>query len=173
MQATEADWDVIYAEQLPRVYNFFRYRVGDGATAEDLTAVTFEKAWRNRMRYRRKLGAFSTWLFSISRNVATDYFRKNHYELPLENVRLEDVRSPIDPMSVEEDIQRRHDFNQLSRHLTQLTARERELISYKYGAELDNRKIARLTHLSESNVGTILNRSVNKLRAAWETEDER
>jgi RNA polymerase sigma-70 factor (ECF subfamily) len=168
MQATEADWDVIYAEQLPRVYNFFRYRVGDGATAEDLTAVTFEKAWRNRMRYRRKLGAFSTWLFSISRNVATDYFRKNHHELP-----LEDARSPIDPMSVEEAIQRRHDFTQLSRLLTQLTARERELISYKYGAELDNRKIARLTHLSESNVGTILNRSVNKLRAAWETEDER
>jgi RNA polymerase sigma-70 factor (ECF subfamily) len=76
-------------------------------------------------------------------------------------------------MSVEEAIQRRHDFTQLSRLLTQLTARERELISYKYGAELDNRKIARLTHLSESNVGTILNRSVNKLRAAWETEDER
>ena len=24
--ATEADWDGLYAEQLPRVYNFFRYR---------------------------------------------------------------------------------------------------------------------------------------------------
>jgi RNA polymerase sigma-70 factor (ECF subfamily) len=57
--------------------------------------------------------------------------------------------------------------------LSQTSARERELIAYKYGAELDNRTIARLTLLSESNVGTILNRSVNKLRASWEAENER
>src|SRR5580765_5538052 len=43
--AREADWDALYAEQLPRVYNFFRYRVGDGPVAQDLTSATFEKAW--------------------------------------------------------------------------------------------------------------------------------
>jgi len=168
MQASEIDWDAIYAEQLPRVYNFFRYRVGDGPMAEDLTATTFEKAWRSRIRYRRDLGAFSTWLFSIARNVATDHFRKNHKELP-----LEDARFHSDPSLVEETVQRRHDFAHLLKLLSQLSARERDLIAYKYGAELDNRSIARLTRLGESNVGTILNRSVNKLRAAWEAEDER
>ena len=168
MQASEIDWDAIYAEQLPRVYNFFRYRVGDGPVAEDLTATTFEKAWRGRIRYRRDLGAFSTWLFSIARNVATDYFRKNHNELP-----LEDAHFQPDPAFVQETIEHHQDFAYLSTLLAQLSARERELIAYKYGAELNNRTIARLTHLSESNVGTILNRSVNKLSAAWEAEDER
>src|SRR5258708_37311973 len=51
--ANEADWDALYANQLPRVYNFFRYRVGDGPVAEDLTSATFEKAWTTRHRYRR------------------------------------------------------------------------------------------------------------------------
>ena len=37
-------------EELPRVYNFFRYRIGDRATSEDLTALAFEKAWRARLR---------------------------------------------------------------------------------------------------------------------------
>src|SRR5512136_265216 len=74
--ADESDWDALYAEQLPRVYNFFRYRVGDGPDAEDLTAVTFEKAWRARHRYRRDLGAFSTWLLTIARNVANDSYRR-------------------------------------------------------------------------------------------------
>jgi DNA-directed RNA polymerase specialized sigma24 family protein len=60
--AHEADWDAIYREQLPRVYNFFRYRVGRTADAEDLTAATFEKAWRARHRYRRDLAGFTTWL---------------------------------------------------------------------------------------------------------------
>jgi RNA polymerase sigma-70 factor (ECF subfamily) len=40
----------------------------------------------------------------------------------------------------------------------------------KYGAELTNRKIAELTGLSETNVGTILYRVVRKLRAQWEEE---
>ena len=40
----EPDWDAVYTEQLPRVYNFFRYRLGNDAHAEDLTSRTFEKA---------------------------------------------------------------------------------------------------------------------------------
>ena len=44
----EPNWDAVYAEQLPRVYNFFRYRLRDTAAAEDLTSQTFEKAWRAR-----------------------------------------------------------------------------------------------------------------------------
>lgn len=63
--ATEADWDAMYREQMPRVYNFFRYRLGDGE-AEDLTSVTFVKAWGGRQRYRRDLASFPTWLFAIA-----------------------------------------------------------------------------------------------------------
>ena len=46
--------------------------------------------------------------------------------------------------------------------------RERELVSLKYGAGLTNRAIARLLGLTESNVGTILHRTVTRLRAGWD-----
>src|SRR2546425_10466426 len=82
--AREQDWDALYAEQLPRVYNFFRYRVGDGAVAEDLTSLTFEKAWVARHRYRRDLASFATWLMTIARNVATDHWRRRRDHVPLE-----------------------------------------------------------------------------------------
>src|ERR687884_7182 len=36
--AAEPDWDHVYGEQLPRVLNFFRYRLGDTADVEGLTA---------------------------------------------------------------------------------------------------------------------------------------
>src|SRR4029079_14847719 len=80
--AREADWDALYQEQLPRVYNFFRYRVGAGPVAEDLTSVTFEKAWPARHRYRRDLGAFTTWLLTIARNVAVAHLRQRRAHLP-------------------------------------------------------------------------------------------
>jgi RNA polymerase sigma-70 factor (ECF subfamily) len=163
--ATPTDWEALYARELPRVYNFFRYRVGDGAVAEDLTAATFEKAWRARDRYRHDLGAFSTWLFTIARRVAVDHFRRRRPE-----VGLEAVASQAAEPSPEVAVQRRRDFARLAALLAELPARERELVALKYGADLTNREVARLTGLSESNVGTLLHRTVHKLRRAWEAD---
>ena len=80
----EPDWEQVYAEQLPRVLNFFRYRLGDTADAEDLTARTFEKAWRARHQYRRDVAGFATWLLTIARNVAIDHLRARQYHEPLD-----------------------------------------------------------------------------------------
>src|SRR5262245_22914029 len=85
LPAREADWDAWYAEQLPRIYNFFRFRVGDGPVAEDLTSLTFEKAWSAKDRYRRDLGAFGTWLYAIARNVAADHFRQQRAHVPIDD----------------------------------------------------------------------------------------
>ena len=49
-----------------------------------------------------------------------------------------------------------------------LPERERELLALKYGAGATNRAIARLTGLGESNVGTILHRTIAALRARWD-----
>ena len=162
--ATDEDWDALYAEQLPRVFNFFRYRLGDVADVEDLTAATFEKAWRGRHRYRRDLGAFSTWLFSIARNVATDHFRSaRRRETPLEEAEhLVIGRTPEDAAIVRSNVTR------LTTLMSMLDERDRELIALKYGAGLTNRAIAAVTGLTESNVGTILHRVVKGLRANWQ-----
>lgn len=162
-QARATDWDALFAEQLPRVYNFFRYRVGPGAVAEDLTAVTFEKAWAARERYRRDRAAFGTWLFAVARNVAVDHHRSARPHVPLDEA--VEVAAGDTP---EEIAERRSDEDRLGRLLARRTDRERELLSLKYGAECTNREIARMTGLSESNVGTILHRAVQALRADWD-----
>ena len=161
--AREADWDALYADQLPRVYNYFRYRVGHGAVAEDLTSLTFEKAWAARNRYRRDLAAFSTWLFTIARNVATDHYRRRRNHAPLEAA--EHVSGGDDPHDL---IVHRQELERLSRMLEQLPDRDRELVALKYGADLTNRAIAKQMKLTETNVGTLLHRAVQKLRAGWD-----
>ena len=161
--AAEPDWEQVYAEQLPRVFNFFRYRIGDTADAEDLTARTFEKAWQSRHRYRQDVAGFATWLLTIARNVAIDHVRARRLLVPLEAA----AAVPTDTGSPEEQVLRQSNAERLERLLTRLTPRERELIAFKYGAEMTNRAIARATGLSESNVGTILHRAVETLRAQW------
>ena len=163
-----ADWQSIYVEELPRVYNFFRYRLGieDDATAQDLTASTFEKAWRARKQYQRNVAAFSTWLFTIARNTATDYFRQQQSQwanqVPLDAAQTKHLAAEE---LVDEIVQRRLEISELNRLLRGLADRERELIALRYGAGLTNRAIANLLKLSEGNVAQILHRVLDKLRA--------
>ena len=160
--AAAPDWHAVYAEQLPRVYNFFRYRFRDETLAEDLTATTFEKAWRARERYREDLAGFATWLLAIARNVAVDHVRARREHAPLEEA--EDVSAPGTP---EENNARASDAERLRVLLALLPERDRELVALKYGAGATNRAIAKLTGLSESNVGTIVHRVVQALRRDW------
>lgn len=160
--AKETDWDALYSEQLPRVYNYFRFRVGNDADAEDLTARTFESAWKARERYRKDLAGFSTWLFTIAHNTAVDFMRSRRSQVPLDAV--DEMAADGTP---EDDAARDSDLERLSILSARLSEREQELIALKYGAELDNRQISRLMRLSESNVGTILHRAVQTLRSQW------
>lgn len=162
--ADDVDWERVYAEGLPRVFNYFRYRGFERASAEDLTSVTFERAWRARGRYRRERAAVSTWLLAIARNAATDALRRSRPEVPLEDVSLRHEETP------ETAALRRAERLRLRSLLAGLPERERELIALKYGAGLTNREIARATGLRESNVGTILHRTIGGLRARWDDE---
>lgn len=161
-QPRELDWSSVYRDQLPRLYNYFRFRIGRDADVEDLTARTFEKAWKARDRYKRDLSGFSTWLFSIAQNVAIDYLRASRTHLPLEAAQA--VATASTP---EDDASKRSDIQRLAKLTTHLSDRAQELIALKYGAALNNRMIARITGLSESNVGTVLQRTVEKLRSQW------
>ena len=159
----EADWETLYRQELPRIYNFFRYRLGNDAVAEDLTSITFEKAWRSRHQHRHDLAAFSTWLFAIARNVSIDHFRRRRVEVPIE----EASEAPA-PGDLEAEVLRRSQFRRLSRLMDGLSERERELLALKYGSGLTNREIACLTGMSESNIGTILFRTLQRLRTLWD-----
>lgn len=161
-QADKVDWDAAYADQLPRIYNYFRFRLGREVDIEDLTSRTFEKAWLARTRYRHDLAGFSTWLFTIAQNVGTDYLRSRRSHAPLEVA--VDLASESTP-----EVHAAHDSDllRLARLTAQLPERDRELVALKYGAAINNREIARLTGLSESNVGTILYRIVQTLRSQW------
>ncbi len=167
MAPGNVDWDTAFWEYLPRLYNFFLYRFADEHVAEDLTATTFEKAWRHRDQYQQGRGSLGTWLLSIARHTATDYWRQHRREISLDTLpHLTSGESFED--GIDEDLIHQNDCHQLTRLLQQLDTREQELVALKYGADLTNRAIAQLTGLSESNVGTILSRVVKRLREIWE-----
>lgn len=158
----DINWDSVVSNELPRLYNYFRYRLGDEAVAEDLTSVVLEKAWTKRHRYRKDRAAFSTWLFAIAQNEVITYIRRRRITLPIS------MAEKVTGETTEDMTEQAQDLGQLSHLLINLHERERELVSLKFGADLNNREISTLTGLSESNVGTILSRVLQKLREQME-----
>jgi len=166
---SDPDWNTLYRDLLPKVYNFFRYRVADSMQAEDLTSITFKQAWQSRDRYRDDRASFSTWLFTIARRVAADHFRQ-HYARA--DVALDTVAQASGEDSPEQAAEDREEVEHV-RHLIQhLPEREQELIALKYGAGLSYQRIADLTGLSVSNVGVTLHRAIQKLREQLEANHE-
>lgn len=158
----------IYEAQFKRVYNYISYRINNHMDAEDLVSQVFSKVIEKYDSFDPKRAALSTWIISIARNTITDYFRARQKNNPIELDSMELLPSG----EVPDDILIKSEQNTaLIKALNTLPARERNLIALKYGAELSNKEIARVMQLSETNVGIIIFRSLQKLRAYFKKEE--
>ena len=152
----------LYEIYLPKIYQYARYRVADRDAAEDLTADIFNRALDGFTRFNPQKASFSTWIFSIARNTIIDYYRKHAKEMRL--IRDTEPENAISSDSPEEKVSRSEEITRLRECISKLNENEQELISLKFSGGITNREIARITGLSESNVGTILCRAIRKLR---------
>lgn len=159
----------IYEAQFKRVYNYISYRINNHADVEDLVSKVFSKIIEKYDSFNPKRGALSTWIITIARNTVMDYFRENQKDALVE---LDSMEPYLSSGKTPDDIVIKNEQNMvLIRALDTLTVRERNLIALKYGAELNNKEIAQVMELSESNIGVIMFRSLKKLRAYLEREE--
>jgi len=153
----------LYEEYLDRVFRYIHFRVNNTQVTEDLTSVVFEKALVNFGRYSSDKAKFSTWIFAIARNVVIDYYRVNvkKHAVPSEGL----IEKPSEDPSPEDEVEQGEEVKKLQDCLKQLQWDEQEIVRLKFWAELNNRQIAKMLGISETNVGTKLYRAVKKLRS--------
>lgn len=75
-----SDIDDIFRQYLDPVYRFIFRQVGNQQDAEDLTSEVFLTAARN-LDLERPEKAIVRWLFTVSRTVVADHWRR-HYRVP-------------------------------------------------------------------------------------------
>jgi RNA polymerase sigma-70 factor (ECF subfamily) len=76
-----------------QVFRFVRHLVGEAGLAEDITQETFLRVYRRLGSFRFQ-SKFSTWLFQVARNAATDELRRRQ-----RRARLAEVAPAPDPPS--------------------------------------------------------------------------
>lgn len=140
-----------------RLYKYILYRVGCHSVAEDLVSEVFEKVVAKYATFDPQKGKISTWLYTIANNTIINHYKKvSHLELLPNNL---ESGQKLDELVIEKETK-----EQLLGALLHLDERSRNIIALKFGAKLTNREIARLLNIGESNVGTILYRSLKQLK---------
>jgi RNA polymerase sigma factor (sigma-70 family) len=158
-------FESLYRSSRDDVYAYVMTLLRDPAAAEDVTALAFERAYRRRRTFDRRRGEERAWLFGIARNAALDELRlrRRSAQLVSDPAAGDEADQPAAAQDDDEVILRRATV----RHaLGELSGRDRELIALKFHAGLANAEIARVLGISESNVGTLLHRTIQKLRKA-------
>ena len=160
------DFDALYRDARDDVYAYVATLLRDRSAAEDVTALAFERAYRKQRGYRSGRGTPRAWLFGIARNAALDELRRRKRRAKLE-AEPEDVVAPAPDEEADRLLRR----ETVRAALATLDARERDIVALKFAGGLSNAEIARVLGTSESNAGTRLHRSIEKLRKACHDAD--
>lgn len=162
-EGTNIPFGKLYEAYEPKIKKFFLARSNDETLAQDLTSKAFIKALDGLDSYQWQGLPFSSWLFRIARNIFFDHLRSTRGKTTLS---FDETIQPKGESEVPafEQLAHADEEEWLAHLLFTLQPREREIIYLKFYEGLTNRAIAKVTKLSETNVGTILYRTLKRLR---------
>jgi RNA polymerase sigma-70 factor (ECF subfamily) len=153
----------LYEHYYPYIKRYFAAKLFTLDIIEDLTSTTFEKALKNIGSFSWQGYSFSAWLYKIAHNTLIDYFRKQGRQKQVgswpEQMEIADVQDSLD-----DHVQLDWENKLLNDMLWELPKRDRQVIYMKFFDGYTNKLIAEKTGLSETNIGTIIHRAIERLR---------
>ncbi|MBL7064892.1 MAG: sigma-70 family RNA polymerase sigma factor [Anaerolineae bacterium] len=130
----------IYDRHQPAIYHYIFYRVGDVATAEDLTSEVFVRLVERIDHFTYRGRPLLAWLYTIARNLITDYQRQAGQVMTLPFYeQLVTEAGDLEQAAERGLVQRR-----LAAALTHLTEDQRQVVILKFIEGLDNTEVARM-----------------------------
>ncbi|MEH7307660.1 RNA polymerase sigma factor SigX [Neobacillus drentensis] len=167
-------FDELYQKYHHDVFQFLFYMVRNKEQAEDLVQEVYIRVFKSYGRFEGK-SSEKTWLFSIARNVAIDFFRKQKgwKERLLEKFdwstdQLKD-RYPIP----EEIAVQREEIRWVYNCLEYCTFDQRAVIILRYIQDLSISETAQALGWTESKVKTTQHRSLKVLKKHMELSYEK
>lgn len=152
----------LYEAHRLAVYRYLRSLSASDADAADLTATTFERAFRAIDRLRPDASAVA-WLLRIARNAAIDHQRRSRPVLTLEAVGDAEHPTTATPEVSYLEAER---VDELRRLVRRLPDAQREAIALRYAAGLSAREIGEVIGKSAAASQKLIERALTTLREA-------
>ena len=156
-----------------KIFNYIYYLVKQKQEAEDLAQTTFVKAFFALRQYNHAY-EFSTWIYSIARNVCLDYFRKRKKEEADVSLHIvvgddgdtemgelmEEDHSP-DPLKTVLNDELRE---KIEKAIASLPLKLREIVVLRHLEDCSYEEIAQIMNLPVGTVKSYLHRARKKLK---------
>lgn len=151
-------WFYTYSDE---IYKFLAYFTGK-TDVDDIVQETFFRAMKNLHGYHGNSSP-KTWLFTIARNVARDYYRKHHI-ITVPDVFLKSVTSH--EMTPEES----SEFNETKEYifslLQSLNPQYRAVLILRGIYDMSSEDVANVLHWTPRRVNTAFHRALKAVRQA-------
>lgn len=157
MNITDKQKEQLYRDYHGKVYGYIRSKINSIQDAEDLAADVFLKIYEKIDSFDESKASLSTWIYTITRNTLTDYFRtrKVFSEIP---------ETLDDNTSVEDDICNAEMLEHLAKALESLDERERDIIILRFYSGKTLKEITTQMGISYAYGKVLQNKAFEKIR---------
>ncbi len=148
----------IYADYYPKVSAYVRSKIANHHDAEDLVSAVFAKVVQKLDSYDPQKAFLSTWVYTITRNTVTDFFRTHRTMVALEDYMVGEEPAP----DLSDDA-----LDTLADALLTLKEKERDLIILHYYKGHTLKTVAEMMGMSYINAKVIHQKALTGLRVFY------
>ena len=157
---TDEQKTALYEEFHTKVLRYLSGKLRDSQLAEDLCSEVFLKVFEKLDIYDAEKASLSTWIFTITHNTLTDYFRSRRVfeEIP---ETLADDDTPEDSYCTNETL------TLLAGALEKLEPRLRDIIIFRYYKGMTLTDIAQKMGISYAYIKVLHNKALAAMRPSF------
>lgn len=165
MFMTEEQKTELYKTYNRKVLGFLYNKINNYHQAEDLASNVWMKVFEKLESFDESKASVSTWIYTITRNTLTDWFRTRKV--------FDEVPETVeDDSSVEEEVCNTETLAALTEGLKHLEERERDIIILRFYSGKTLKEIAETMGISYAYVKILQNKAMASLRSYIGGDDD-
>jgi RNA polymerase sigma-70 factor (ECF subfamily) len=174
-QAAQGDvqaYQELYQRHHQAVLRYAWKFVSNRAAAEEIVQETFWRVWENASTFESERGSFSTWMFSIARNLSISVLRRNNkhdLEALPENGR--EATEPINQSPRENEVAETAwmslRFEELRTAIAELPREQQDVVNWIFFQGKTRREIASEQNIPFGTINTRARLALQKLKKSF------
>ncbi|MFC1770755.1 RNA polymerase sigma factor [Candidatus Margulisiibacteriota bacterium] len=148
----------------PKINKYLFYKVSDNEDAKDLTHEVFIKMVKNIGSLN---GPFENWLFTIARNMLTDFYRKK-------GTKADTFIKATEEFKIDAQVQNKeteYTAEEIKEKLSELPEEQKDVVIKKFFLGMSNKEIAGILNRTEGAVKQLQFRAISKLKKLFSNEE--
>ncbi|MFO7590069.1 MAG: RNA polymerase sigma factor [Acidimicrobiia bacterium] len=163
----------LYRRYVDRIYSFAHRRTWTREAAEDVTAATFERAYRHLDRFDTAGSGFGPWLYRIAANELVDHYRREGRTKTRRGQRALHALADQATHDDTDRLEREQDVERMLAVMSTLRPRYQQVLTLRYLGGMTTEDAAEAMGCSKAVLAVTLHRALSALRRSYDRAEHR